>query len=175
MFRDLVEYLRPGDLLVLNNTKVRPWRLVGRRPSGGRVECLILQLRGNVAEGFVKPSKKLRIGDAIPMENGAVTLLLREQHDGGRWTFALQCDGDIGAVLERCGRAPLPPYIERDGSEDPAADRARYQTVFAAVPGAVAAPTAGLHFTPELLAQGVPADELHKILAGNAVKLYKLQ
>ncbi len=153
VFRDLVEYVRPGDLLVLNDTRVRPWRLVGRRPSGGKVECLILHLRGTIGEGFVKPSKKLRVGDAIPMEGGAVTLRLQAQHDGGRWTFALECEGEVTAVLDRCGRAPLPPYIERDGSEDPAADRARYQTVFAAVPGAVAAPTAGLHFTPELLAR----------------------
>ncbi len=151
-FADLPEYLRPGDLLVLNDTRVRPWRLCGRRPSGGRVECLILRLRGDQGEGFVKPSKKFAVGDEIAMEGGAVQLRLLAALGGGRWTFALAAEGGIEAALERCGRAPLPPYIARSGDEDPQHDRVRYQTVFARVPGAVAAPTAGLHFTEALLA-----------------------
>ncbi|MSR39011.1 MAG: tRNA preQ1(34) S-adenosylmethionine ribosyltransferase-isomerase QueA [Planctomycetes bacterium] len=151
VFGDLIEFLRPGDLLVLNDTRVRPWRLFGRRATGGRVECLVLQLLGSRGEGFVRPSKKLREGDVLPMEGGAVMLRLVRQLLGGRWEFDIECAGNPVEVLERCGRAPLPPYITRDGSEDPLADRQRYQTVFAAVPGAVAAPTAGLHFTPALL------------------------
>jgi S-adenosylmethionine:tRNA ribosyltransferase-isomerase len=151
VFRELPALLRRGDLLVLNDTRVRPWRLCGRRRSGGRVECLLLQLHGRRGEGFVKPSARLAPGEEVAMEGGAVQLRLLAHTGGGRWTFEVLCDGEPEAVLERCGRAPLPPYIARDGSEDPAVDRARYQTVFARAPGAVAAPTAGLHFTPELL------------------------
>ncbi|MCR9245296.1 MAG: tRNA preQ1(34) S-adenosylmethionine ribosyltransferase-isomerase QueA [bacterium] len=160
-FADLTEYLRAGDLLVVNDTRVMPWRLRGKRATGGGCECLMLRRDGAVGEGFVKPSKKLAPGSVLTMEGGALTLTLRESLGGGRWRFDLAVSGDgvagsdpvdaIGAALERCGRAPLPPYITRDGSEDVAADRERYQTVFAARDGAVAAPTAGLHFTPELL------------------------
>ena len=148
VFCDLPTFLRPGDLLVRNDTRVRPWRLCGRRKTGGKVECLILQLRGSEGEGFVKPSKKLAPGDEVAMEGGAITLRLLEQLDGGHWRFELRAEGgDVSTALERHGRAPLPPYIQRTGDEDPTTDRERYQTVFARVPGAVAAPTAGLHFT----------------------------
>ncbi|MBL8726989.1 MAG: tRNA preQ1(34) S-adenosylmethionine ribosyltransferase-isomerase QueA [Planctomycetes bacterium] len=149
---ELPQFLRPGDLLVLNDTRVRPWRLRGRRATGGAVECLLLQFDGRHGEAFVKPSKKLHAGDWLDMEHSALALLLVEALGGGRWRIELTArDGDAMAALERVGRAPLPPYIARDGREDRAADRERYQTVFARVPGAVAAPTAGLHFTPELL------------------------
>lgn len=151
IFADLPTFLRAGDLLVLNDTRVRPWRLRGRRPTGGAVECLLLRLEGHAGEAFVKPSKKLHAGDWLEME-GILDLLLVEPLGGGRWRVELAArEGDVGEVLERVGRAPLPPYIKRDGREDRAADRERYQTVFARVPGAVAAPTAGLHFTPALL------------------------
>lgn len=151
---DLPRFLRAGDLLVLNDTRVMPWRLRGRRATGGAVECLLVRLDGSAGEAFVKPSKKLRAGDRLPMEGGAIELELLAPQGGGRWAVALQSSqGSIAAALERCGRAPLPPYIARDGEEDIAADRARYQTVFARAPGAIAAPTAGLHFTPELLAR----------------------
>lgn len=153
VFRDLPGFLRAGDLLVLNDTRVRPWRLRGRRATGGACECLLLRLDGAVGEGFVKPSKKLRSGDTVVMEDGAIELRLLEALGGGRWRLSLAArSGDVAEALERVGRAPLPPYIARDGREDTGADRERYQTVFARVPGAVAAPTAGLHFTPELLA-----------------------
>lgn len=150
--RDLPELLAPGDLLVLNDTRVRPWRLCGRRESGGAVECLLLSLDEDRAEAFLKPSKKLAEGDWLPMEGGEVEVELLEAMGGGRWRLRVHArDGDVAGALERCGRAPLPPYIERPQDEDVAADRARYQTVFASRPGAVAAPTAGLHFTEELL------------------------
>jgi S-adenosylmethionine:tRNA ribosyltransferase-isomerase len=151
---DLPQYLRAGDLLVLNDTRVRPWRMRGTRATGGAVECLLLRVQGDVGEAFVKPSKKLHRGDELSMEDGAVTLILREPLGGGRWSVELRAAaGDVGAAIERHGRAPLPPYIARDGREDVTADRERYQTVFARVTGAVAAPTAGMHFTPELLAR----------------------
>ncbi len=151
--RDLPQFLRAGDLLVLNDTRVQPWRLRGRRDTGGAVECLLLRVEGDRAEAFVKPSKKLVPGQRLAMEDGAIEVELRERGDGGRWQLRLHTrGGDVAAALERCGRAPLPPYIARDGREDARADRDRYQTVFARAPGAVAAPTAGLHFTPELLA-----------------------
>lgn len=154
VFRNLPGYLRAGDLLVLNDTKVQPWRLRGRRHTGGAVEALLLDVRGELAEGFLKPSKKLRVGDRLPMEGGALELELLEPLGGGRWRLQLSAPAaEVAATLERVGRAPLPPYIDRDGDEDVARDRERYQTVFAARPGAVAAPTAGLHFTPGLLAQ----------------------
>ena len=149
---ELGRYLRPGDLLVLNDTRVMPWRLRGRRATGGAVECLLVKLDGERGEAFVKPSKKLRPGDEVPMEGGAVLLQLVERLQEGRWQVALRArEGTVAQALERCGRAPLPPYIDRDGAEDANEDRERYQTVFARVPGAIAAPTAGLHFTPELL------------------------
>lgn len=149
-FRDLTQHLRAGDLLVLNDTRVEPWRLRGRRATGGRVECLILQREGARCVGFVKPGKKLEPGDEIDMEDGAMQLRLLERLAEGRWSFELLAD-DVDAALAARGRAPLPPYIPRDGEEDVARDRERYQTVFAARPGAVAAPTAGLHFTEDLL------------------------
>ncbi|MBK8096000.1 MAG: tRNA preQ1(34) S-adenosylmethionine ribosyltransferase-isomerase QueA [Planctomycetes bacterium] len=152
VFRDLPTFLRAGDLLVLNDTRVRPWRLLGRRATGGKVECLILRLSGARGEGFVKPSKKLGVGDVVAMERGALQLRLLAAGEGGRWEFELSAPGgDVAAALEQAGRAPLPPYIPRLGDEDPQVDRERYQTVFAERPGAVAAPTAGLHFTPALL------------------------
>lgn len=149
---DLPRFLRAGDLLVLNDTRVMPWRLRGRRATGGAVECLLVRVDGEHGEAFVKPSKKLHVGDRLPMEDGAIDVELCESLGQGRWRVALRArQGDVAAALEQCGRAPLPPYIPRDGSEDRVRDRERYQTVFARVPGAIAAPTAGLHFTPELL------------------------
>jgi S-adenosylmethionine:tRNA ribosyltransferase-isomerase len=148
---DLPELLAPGDLLVLNDTRVRPWRLRGRRETGGAVECLLLRLEGEVGEAFVKPSKKLKVGDELPMEDGSVTVELLQALGGGRWQLRVRArGGDVVGALERCGRAPLPPYVERPADEDVAGDRARYQTMFASKPGAVAAPTAGLHFTESL-------------------------
>jgi len=154
VFSELPRFLRRGDLLVLNDTRVRPWRLRGKRATGGAVECLLLSLDAGRGQAFVKPSKKLRVGDRLPMEGGAVFVTLLQSLDGGRWNVLLESpDGDVAAALERAGRAPLPPYIARDGHEDVMADRDRYQTVFAQKPGAVAAPTAGLHFTTPLLEQ----------------------
>ncbi len=152
----LPEFLEKGDALVLNRTKVLPHRLLGRRKSGGKVECLILERRGAEAEAFLKPSSKLRVGEILELEGGELELRILEKKGMGRHLVELR-SGDaepIEAVLQRSGRAPLPPYISRlERDEDRMLDRERYQTVFAKEPGAVAAPTAGLHFTGELLAR----------------------
>ena len=151
--RDLPDELQAGDLLVVNDTRVMPWRLRGRRATGGRVEGLILARQGAVCRGLLKPAAKLRVGVPVVMEGGALTLHPEASLGGGLFRFRLvaAAGATLDDALERFGRAPLPPYIARDGSEDVGADRERYQTVFAANPGAVAAPTAGLHFTPTLL------------------------
>ncbi|MCB9881686.1 MAG: tRNA preQ1(34) S-adenosylmethionine ribosyltransferase-isomerase QueA [Planctomycetes bacterium] len=155
---DLPSFLDAGDLLVVNETKVLPHRLIGQRATGGRIECLILEreLDGTGAVGFLRPSKRLRASERIVFERGALVIELREARERGRWRFDI-VEPDVGQItsrLERFGRAPLPPYLERDpDAEDVAKDRERYQTVFARNPGAVAAPTAGLHLTNDLLAR----------------------
>lgn len=160
--RDLPSLLQPGDLLVLNDTRVLPHRLVGRRPSGARVEVLVLERhpdaadsqRSALCEGFVKPARKVVHDAAVPLEDGSIELLPVGDLGGGRLRFRLRTVGEesLDAALDRVGRAPLPPYIRRPDDEDRSIDRARYQTVFAENPGAVAAPTAGLHFDEELFA-----------------------
>ncbi len=146
---DLPEILQPGDLLVVNDTRVIPARLFARRrPGGGRVELLVLEkLAPRVWEALVKPARRLRPGSVLEVEGGDLVAEVTAIGEDGR--RRLQFDREIEAHLERCGHVPLPPYIKR---EDMSTDRARYQTVFARQPGAIAAPTAGLHFNPELLA-----------------------
>lgn len=163
--RALVEELREGDLLVVNDTRVLPARLFARRATGGRVELLFLGPEVVGAESasagawraMVKPARKLSPGEELEVDGGLVARALAREGDGAIWTVELTDpeapQTPIPALLERAGRMPLPPYIAREAEGDPrdAADRERYQTVYAREPGAVAAPTAGLHFTPELL------------------------
>jgi S-adenosylmethionine:tRNA ribosyltransferase-isomerase len=150
--RDLAELLAPGDLLVVNDTRVLPYRLVGRRGTGGRIEVLILERSGTECRGYVKPARKVRSGQHIVLEEGRLELSPIDDLGGGLFRFRLEAPGgDLDTTLDAVGRAPLPPYIRRADEAEPAFDRERYQTVYAARPGAVAAPTAGLHFTPELL------------------------
>ena len=155
--RDLPELLTAGDCLVFNDTKVIPARLVGRRDrTGARWSGLFLTADDNgVWQVLSKTRGKLEPGEAIVVVSWdvrqSVTLRLLTKLDGGVWAVRPEPLGDALEILSRVGRVPLPPYI-RD-SEMTEADVATYQTVFAAQPGAVAAPTAGLHFTPELLAQ----------------------
>ncbi len=152
IFRDLPESLRPGDLLVLNNTKVLPARIFGRKPTGGRVEALLLKSLGeNSWQVLMKPSRRVKKGSRISFgENGAA--LEGEILDEPNQTSGLRrirFGGDsIREKLNQIGRIPLPPYLDRP---DEAIDRELYQTVFAEVEGAVASPTAGLHFDEELL------------------------
>ncbi len=145
-FSDLLEYLRPGDLMVFNNTRVIPARLFGQKASGGKLEVLVERVLDNRRVlAHVRSSKSPKPGSTILIDGGgAATMLAR--HDA---LFELGFDEDVLPLLERVGHMPLPPYIDRP---DDSADRERYQTVYAERAGAVAAPTAGLHFDQPLLA-----------------------
>lgn len=146
-FRDLESMLDPGDLLVFNDTRVIPARLFGSKESGGKVEVLVERMRGEgECIAHVRASKSPREGQSIVLEDGT-RLRVNGREDA---LFKLSLDGEesLLKVLERLGHMPLPPYIERP---DEAADRERYQTVYARSAGAVAAPTAGLHFDEPLL------------------------
>jgi S-adenosylmethionine:tRNA ribosyltransferase-isomerase len=145
-FVDLVDWLKPGDLLVLNNTRVLPARLTGRKGSGGRVELLLERVLGETRGRFkLRASKSPKAGSMIELDGGATARVVGRTGD----LFDLDFDRALEPWLGVSGAVPLPPYIER--APDPA-DVERYQTVFAEVPGAVAAPTAGLHFDAALLA-----------------------
>ena len=156
---DLADLLRPGDLLVTNDTKVIPARLAGRRGTAG-VEVTLHQAvdaeetGGSTWKAFAKPARKLSPGDLVDFATdtaGAFTATVTGKGEGGEVTLAFnRRDGALLAALEDHGIMPLPPYIQRDKTGDPR-DRHDYQTVFARREGAVAAPTAGLHFTPPLL------------------------
>ena len=150
-FPDIVGHLRAGDLLVMNDTRVIPARLLGHKQSGGQVEVLLVRrLAGadEVWQCLTRSNKPLRPGTLLTFADDLSAEVAEVTADGHR-LVRFACATDFAAVLERVGHIPLPPYIRR---EDDRADRDRYQTVFARNPGAVAAPTAGLHFTPEILA-----------------------
>ncbi len=152
-FADLAELLRPADLLVLNDTRVVPARLVGRKASGGRVELLLLErVAGEPAEWscWLRASRKPEAGSRIEFEQGLAAEVVGRAADVWRVRFLAPAD-EIESRLARLGQMPLPPYIRRVNGAGDSRDRERYQTVYARHPGAVAAPTAGLHFTPELL------------------------
>ena len=142
-FRDLPLFLRPGDALVLNDTKVLPARLKARKPTGGEVELLFLRDlgRNNAWEALARPARRLKPGGRLLA--GGTTLDLVENLGEGRWSVSAP---DVPGLLERHGRMPLPPYIEATPEAE-----ARYQTVYAREPGSAAAPTAGFHFTVEVL------------------------
>ncbi len=150
VMRDLPKLLQPGDLLVFNDTKVIPARLLGTRAGGGKVEALLIRdLGGGHWLSFAKPGKRLRIGDVLAFAAG-LAAKVSAKHDDGSVVLAFDNSGAAFlAALETGGAVPLPPYI-RGGIAD-AQDRADYQTLFAQRDGSVAAPTAGLHFTPDLM------------------------
>jgi S-adenosylmethionine:tRNA ribosyltransferase-isomerase len=175
-FRGLGDFLRPGDVLVVNNTAVIPGRLVGKKASGGRVEVLICNFDGNgnapaskanlVYECLVKAAKPPRPGSTLYFDEQLTAQVFERR--SGTYVIKFDADGEFGAVLDRIGEVPLPPYIRRlEELTPPCDDRMAYQTVYATEKGAVAAPTAGLHFTPELLASlkakgvGLAAITLH--------------
>ncbi len=149
-FRDVIDYLRPGDCLVLNNTKVIPARLLGvKEDTGAAVEVLLLKRRENdVWETLVKPGKKLRPGAKITFGDGLLRAEVLEIVEEGNRLVRFFYEGIFEEVLDRLGEMPLPPYITHRLQ-----DKNRYQTVYARYEGSAAAPTAGLHFTRELLAQ----------------------
>ena len=151
-FSSLPLYLRPGDVLVLNNTRVLPARLIGRREgSGGRVEIfLVRQTAPGIWEVLSRPARRIQKGARVVFDNGRMTATVLEVLDDGHRLVGFEADGSFDEVIDEIGRPPLPPYIKRD-EQLSSEDRERYQTVFARSRGAIAAPTAGLHFTPELL------------------------
>lgn len=148
-FYELPQFLRPGDCLVLNNSRVLPARLIGHRPTGGAVEILLLVDKGgDVWECLVRPGKKLREGARVSFGEGQLQAEIKEVLPGGNRLVHFEYQGIFLEVLEELGRMPLPPYIKAELQ-----DQERYQTVYSKVVGSAAAPTAGLHFTPELMAE----------------------
>ncbi|MDD3089347.1 MAG: tRNA preQ1(34) S-adenosylmethionine ribosyltransferase-isomerase QueA [Candidatus Omnitrophica bacterium] len=145
VFSDITQYLREGDCLVVNDTRVIPVRLFGNRGSGGRVEIFLLDTTGSPYKALVKPSARIKEGEIVHLEGGGKATVLGRSSTGRSVVF----DRPIEAVLEK-GHVPLPPYINRP---DSGSDRNDYQTVYAARNGATASPTAGLHFTDELLSR----------------------
>lgn len=149
-FWDIVQYLRPGDALVLNETRVMPARLRGEKEgSGGKVEVLLLHPAGpDMWEVLVRPARRIQPGARLSFSGGRLRATVMEARPGGRRILAFASPEGVARVIEEIGLMPLPPYIKK-----PLSDPDRYQTVYARVPGSAAAPTAGLHFTPELLAR----------------------
>ena len=146
-FYDIVDYLRPGDCLVMNDSRVLPARLLGRRPTGGAVEVLLLRDLGDKKwECLCKPGRKMREGDTVTFGDGELTATVVAVQEDGNRIVEFHYEGIFLEVLERLGKMPLPPYIKAE-----LADQERYQTVYSREVGSAAAPTAGLHFTNELL------------------------
>ncbi|MBQ6707205.1 MAG: tRNA preQ1(34) S-adenosylmethionine ribosyltransferase-isomerase QueA [Clostridia bacterium] len=146
-FRDVLSFLKPGDCLVLNDSRVLPARLCGHRETGAAVELLLLNPYGmDEWEVLAGPGKKARPGDVLTFGEGLLTAEVLEIVEGGNRRVKFRYDGSFYEILARIGQMPLPHYIKKE-----LADRERYQTVYAKDRGSAAAPTAGLHFTPELL------------------------
>lgn len=146
-FYDIIDFLRPGDCLVMNDSRVLPARLLGHRPTGGAVEVLLLRDLGDKCwECLCKPGRKMQVGSEVLFGNGALSAVVTEVKDDGNRVVRFQYEGIFLEVLERLGKMPLPPYIKAELQ-----DQERYQTVYSREVGSAAAPTAGLHFTNELL------------------------
>ena len=150
IFKDIIEYINPGDCLVLNNTKVIPARLLGQRENtGGAVELLLLKrISGTDWETLVRPGKSCKVGSRLVFGDGLLKAEILDVIEGGNRIVRFEFDGIFEEVLDKLGEMPLPPYITHK-----LADPTRYNTVYAKFDGSAAAPTAGLHFTPELLKQ----------------------
>jgi S-adenosylmethionine:tRNA ribosyltransferase-isomerase len=150
-FYDILDYLSPGDCLVMNNSKVLPARLIGNKETTGiEVEFLLLKRKqGDVWEAMVRPGRRLKPGDRVRFsEEPLLSATILDYGDDGTRIVEFKYEGIFLEILEKVGRMPLPPYIQRESGER---DRERYQTVYCKIEGSVAAPTAGLHFTGELL------------------------
>lgn len=150
VFREIVDYLEPGDCLVINDTKVIPARLIGEKEgTGAKVEVLLLKRKENdVWETLVKPGRKMKPGAKLVFGNGLLYAEVKEVVEEGNRLIQFQYEGIFEEILDQLGQMPLPPYITHQLE-----DKNRYQTVYAKHTGSAAAPTAGLHFTPELLEQ----------------------
>lgn len=147
IFADVIDYLLPGDVLVLNETKVIPARLFGYKETGAKIELFLLKrLEGDTWEILARPGKKVRVGDVIHFPIPEITVEILDKTESGGRIARFQYDGIWEELLNRIGTMPLPPYIKEYHG-----DMERYQTVYAHDPGSVAAPTAGLHFTEDLL------------------------
>lgn len=153
LFAELPGHLRAGDLLVVNNTRVFPARLRGvREPTGGRVELFLIRERGpDVWEALARPARRLQVGARISFKDAGLRAEVIEALGEGRRVLRFHADAPLSDLLEEIGETPLPPYIKRDAGKLHAEDRERYQTVYAEARGAIAAPTAGLHFTPRIM------------------------
>ena len=148
-FTAFPQFLHSGDLLVLNNTKVFPARLFGRTETGAGVEIFLISQAGDIWEALARPGKRLRVGKQVVFGDKLTAEIIEKTPDG-KVLIQFCAEGDLDAVLDEIGKTPLPPYIKRDTLAADT-DRERYQTIFASQRGAIAAPTAGLHFTPEIL------------------------
>lgn len=145
-FKDIIDYLQPGDCLVRNNTKVLPARLYGKKETGAAVEFLLLnRIEGDIWECIVRPGNKLHPNTKVIFGDGLLKATVLEVMEGGTRKVEFQYDGIFNEILDQIGLMPLPPYIHEELKE-----KNRYQTVYAKYDGSAAAPTAGLHFTPEL-------------------------
>jgi len=146
-FYDILDYLHPGDCLVMNDSRVLPARLLGHRPTGGAVEVLLLRDLGDKKwECLCKPGRKMQVGNEVIFGNGELTATVVEVQETGNRVVEFHYEGIFLEVLERLGKMPLPPYIKAELQ-----DQERYQTVYSRAVGSAAAPTAGLHWTNELL------------------------
>jgi S-adenosylmethionine:tRNA ribosyltransferase-isomerase len=162
-FFDFPRYLKSGDILVLNNTKVFPARLFGETETGAKVELFLVKENENsIWEVLAKPGKRLKTGKKIVFGENLTAEVLEKTPDG-KFLVKFETDGNFDEIIDEIGKTPLPPYIKRE-EKFSETDRGRYQTVFAKQRGAIAAPTAGLHFTPEILneitARGVIVTEI---------------
>ena len=145
-FKDIVDYLEPGDVLVRNNTKVIPARLYGKKETGANVEFLLLNnIEKDIWESIVRPGNKLHVGTKVVFGDGLLEATILEVMPGGTRKVEFKYKGIFNEILEKIGLMPLPPYIHEELKQND-----RYQTVYAKYEGSAAAPTAGLHFTPEL-------------------------
>ena len=148
-FYDIKQYVRPGDCLVLNDSRVLPARLIGTRPTGGAVELVLLKdLGDNCWECLSRPGRKTKPGQELIFGNGELTAVVQDLTQGGNRIVKFAYKGIFLEILERLGKMPLPPYIKEELQ-----DSERYQTVYSKELGSAAAPTAGLHFTKELLSE----------------------
>lgn len=145
-FKDIIEYLEPGDCLVRNNTKVIPARLYGKKATGAKIEFLLLnRIEGDIWECIVRPGHKLKPGTDVEFGDGILKAKVLDVMEGGTRKVEFKYEGIFNEILDKIGLMPLPPYIHESLK-----DNDRYQTVYAKYEGSAAAPTAGLHFTPEL-------------------------